>query len=225
MKQNIKRCRTCEEVKPLSEFYANPTARDRKTSACKVCDKERLRQRARRITESEKPDIRERECPRCRETKGSADFGKNRSRPDGLSFYCKACSREKRVEAMAANPSLREKNRKRLADLYKDQERYLNYRYRSRFGITLDQYEAMLDSQGGGCAICGSRPQEGEPRLAVDHDHDCCPASKKSCGKCVRGLLCGRCNRGIGYFDDRPETLERAATYVAQHKALGVKLN
>ncbi|NBU34381.1 hypothetical protein EBS40_07195 [bacterium] len=56
------------------------------------------------------------------------------------------------------------------------------------YGITLEQYDELLESQGGVCAICREMCVSGR-RLCVDHDHDT--------GK-VRGLLCGRCNFGIG---------------------------
>jgi len=54
-----------------------------------------------------------------------------------------------------------------------------------RYGITPEQYDLMLERQGGGCAICGRLPKPGR-RLAVDHDH----ATKR-----VRGLLCFQCNK------------------------------
>jgi hypothetical protein len=49
--------------------------------------------------------------------------------------------------------------------------------------------------------------------LAVDHNHGCCPG-EKSCGKCVRGLLCDNCNQAIGKFRDDPELLLKAAEYL-----------
>lgn len=155
-------------------------------------------------------------CPACGIIKPVAEFGRNRARKDGLSFYCRPCGRAKGSEWRAKSPDWREKNRARLASLYQDQDRYLDYRYRSLFGITLAQYEAMLVKQGGGCAICATVPSEDEPRLAVDHDHRCCPTKKKSCGACVRGLLCGNCNRGIGYLQDRPDLLSRAFEYLTE---------
>jgi hypothetical protein len=81
-----------------------------------------------------------------------------------------------------------------------------------RYGITVDRYDEMLAEQGGGCAICRRPP--GATSLHVDHDHKCCPTRKKSCGRCVRGLLCEDCNRGIGMLKDDPELLIRAAEYV-----------
>jgi hypothetical protein len=76
------------------------------------------------------------------------------------------------------------------------------------YGITEEQYDALLKTQGDGCAICG-RTQEENGRgyyLSVDHDHTCCPG-KRSCGKCVRGLLCLRCNNNMGWFDVEQEKI------------------
>jgi hypothetical protein len=82
-----------------------------------------------------------------------------------------------------------------------------------KFGITPQQYDAMLAAQGGTCAIC---PGSGTGKaLAVDHDHACCPG-RKSCGKCVRGLLCENCNNGLGRFRDSPELLAAAVAYLTK---------
>lgn len=72
--------------------------------------------------------------------------------------------------------------------------------------------EALLTKQDSQCGICkepfgGSSPY-------VDHDHACCPGAY-SCGKCVRGLLCDPCNRGIGAFKDNPASLLEAAKYLS----------
>lgn len=86
---------------------------------------------------------------------------------------------------------------------------------RARFGVTLAQYEALLTEQRGVCAICREIPAEGKRNFAVDHNHRCCPGSK-SCGKCVRGLLCGPCKVGIGMLREDPELFRRAAAYTAR---------
>lgn len=83
------------------------------------------------------------------------------------------------------------------------------------YGITLDEYEAMLARQDGGCAICGGTNASGR-NLYVDHDHSCCPGGT-SCGRCVRALLCDPCNRSIGLMRDDPARLEAAAAYVRQY--------
>ena len=78
--------------------------------------------------------------------------------------------------------------------------------------LTPDRYAAVLERQGGVCAICRQADAVGEA-LAVDHDHGCCRGAR-SCGRCVRGLLDTRCNLGIGRFKDDPEQLRAAAEYI-----------
>lgn len=75
----------------------------------------------------------------------------------------------------------------------------------SKYGMTVDDYEALVLAQGGVCAICNGRP--GRKRLAVDHDH---------ATGAVRGLLCEACNLALGGFRDDPTLLLRAAEYLAQ---------
>ncbi|MFF4478664.1 endonuclease VII domain-containing protein [Streptomyces sp. NPDC001520] len=79
--------------------------------------------------------------------------------------------------------------------------------------ITGDGYRSLLDRQGGACAVC-RMPDPSGRALAVDHDHACCPDKGKSCGKCIRGLLCGPCNMSIGHMGDDPSRLRAAATYL-----------
>ncbi len=87
-----------------------------------------------------------------------------------------------------------------------------NARLVRSYGITVEQFDALLGEQGGGCAICQRPPRT--VNLHVDHDHACCPTRKKSCGKCVRGLLCEDCNRAIGMLNDDPDILMRAVGYL-----------
>ena len=81
------------------------------------------------------------------------------------------------------------------------------------FNMTVEQYEALLAEQGGGCAICGGIDSR---RLNVDHDHACCPG-RASCGKCVRGLLCINCNLTLGTAKDNPAVLRAGVRYLAEY--------
>ena len=78
------------------------------------------------------------------------------------------------------------------------------------YKVTPDAYAAALLR---GCDIC----HEIKPQLHVDHDHSCCPnrgGGSRTCGKCVRGFLCGPCNRALGMMRDDPQRLTRAIDYL-----------
>lgn len=81
-----------------------------------------------------------------------------------------------------------------------------------KYGISPDHY---LKASARGCAICGAKDRE----LHVDHDHSCCSAKNVTCGHCVRGLICGPCNRGLGLFGDSADTLRAAIHYLTSHEA------
>lgn len=80
------------------------------------------------------------------------------------------------------------------------------------YRLTPAQYNAIYDAQGGVCAIC-RRATGRTKRLAVDHDHSCCPGPT-SCGECVRSLCCSQCNRMLGHARDDTEMFERAINYL-----------
>ena len=75
-----------------------------------------------------------------------------------------------------------------------------------KYGLSEDDYAIMLENQNGSCAICGD-PQ-GARALAIDHDH----ATDE-----VRGLLCTKCNLGLGYFNDSAQLLENARMYLSRN--------
>lgn len=80
-----------------------------------------------------------------------------------------------------------------------------------RYSLSKDDLLRMMEEQGNKCLICPRTFEEFVPH--VDHDHTCCP-SGSSCGKCIRGLLCVDCNRGLGSFRDDPALLRAAAVYL-----------
>lgn len=71
------------------------------------------------------------------------------------------------------------------------------------YGITIEEYDAMLEAQNGVCLVC--QEEDKDTNLAVDHCH--------STGR-VRGLLCNNCNRAIGLLKDNPAVIKRAAAYL-----------
>ena len=132
-------------------------------------------------------------CTKCDRTKPLEEFSKNRSNKDGFAYWCKSCMAVYHKKYFAAHKEARATYMRAYNMLY-------------NHGITLAEYNKMLETQGGVCAICG-RPQEKEEHLAVDHDHET--------GE-VRGLLCDPCNVGLGCFQDNPARLHSAADYIVR---------
>ncbi len=84
------------------------------------------------------------------------------------------------------------------------------HRLAKRYGISLEDYARMLDEQDGVCAICKGVNANGTA-LGVDHNH------ALPVGQGNRQLLCHLCNKGLGYYKDRPDLIRRAAEYLRKH--------
>lgn len=80
---------------------------------------------------------------------------------------------------------------------------------RRRYTLTEGQMKTLAKSV---CYIC-QKPETNGKGLSVDHDHSCCPGAK-SCGECVRGVLCAACNKSLGLFQDDVKVLARAIKYL-----------
>lgn len=77
-------------------------------------------------------------------------------------------------------------------------------------GMTAEEHDAKMAEQDNKCAVC-RKPFTKTPH--IDHDHKCC-STRKTCGKCNRGLTCDDCNLGLGRFKDSIETLSNAIEYL-----------
>lgn len=133
---------------------------------------------------------------------------------------CKTCCKERSKKVYWSDPEKQltwhkkyyiKKRTKILAykKKYRDAKRHIEAKYNLQ-----TSYANMVANQGGLCATCGKEPDE--RGLHVDHDHACCNVSK-SCGKCVRGLLCHSCNAGLGLLNDSIETLQNMIKYLQEH--------
>lgn len=137
-------------------------------------------------------------CRRCLEHKERSEFSSLKKSRDGLYCYCRSCSRAINTVSYAtyAHRSSR------------------NAHLRGAYGVSLSDYELLLQRQNGVCAICGieetKRHSSGKLKsLAVDHDHET--------GE-VRGLLCGNCNAALGMMLDDEERLLKAVEYLRAAK-------
>jgi hypothetical protein len=79
-------------------------------------------------------------------------------------------------------------------------------RIKKEYQLTREQYLAMVENQGGRCAICSTRP-DSHFSLHIDHCHTT---------NVVRGLLCQQCNQAIGLLKDDPELFSNAMTYLSK---------
>lgn len=168
----------------------------------------------------------EQTCTACKILKPLSEFYKRQNDPPLYKTHCKECFNERRKDYQksdkgrdiqrrsykkwrAGNIELarklsREGNRKARAE---DPRRFKSYELKARYGISLEEYEAILEKQNTGCAICAAKEPGGVGMFHVDHCHN---SSK------VRGLLCSECNMGLGKFKDSAALLTLALNYLTQ---------
>lgn len=127
-------------------------------------------------------------CRTCAKQLPIEEFYKNARHTNGLFLDCKACWRALPAQAREARTGIHR---------------------RTKYGITPEQYSAMVATQNGVCAICSGAPTK--RGLFVDHDH--------ATGR-VRALLCHHCNVGLGHFCDSVDRLGNAIDYLVRHQSL-----
>jgi len=217
-----KRCPRCVQELPFDQFHRNKAMPDGFQSYCKECSNQvrreyearnsealKLRRAERIVRLAEQNNGGSKQCRKCLELKPMLAFYVHRGTSDGRANYCATCQSATTQEWAKNNAAkVRARNAQRSKTKKKRDHRQWWLRL---YNLTQEDYTDLLEAQGGACAIC-RRPESvidsrtGEPRnLSVDHDH--------ITGR-VRGLLCGRCNRGLGQFADSPEMLRLAAQYL-----------
>lgn len=127
-------------------------------------------------------------CPTCKQIKVLEEFYTDKQAPRGKCIYCREC--------------MRLKNNSRYTKLSK-QEKYKRHLI-AKFHISPELYESILVEQNERCAICNTKFDD-QITPCIDHNH--------STGN-IRGILCTRCNLGLGNFRDNIEYLESAKQYI-----------
>ena len=146
-------------------------------------------------------------CKMCKESKSLDFFAKLKHAIDSYCTPCRTIHMRK----------WRKKNKERYMFQYKEwykkakkrkgfKKRQRNNQLKNAFGITLDEYNTMLETQNGACDIC-KKPSS--RALAVDHCHE----TDK-----IRGLLCSNCNIAIGMLQENIERFHSAIDYIKKHK-------
>jgi hypothetical protein len=120
--------------------------------------------------------------------------------------HCRACQNARLREYRRRHPEREAARSKAYRQRNPDKVRARNIAKRG--GATLEDYDAMFAQQGGVCAICKQPPLDGK-HLSVDHCH---------ATGAIRGLLCGKCNSGLGMFADEPGRLIAAVNYLKEIK-------
>lgn len=129
-------------------------------------------------------------CSKCNQEKPLDAFYTDKRAKDGKTWKCKECDLACQRSRYASDP-FREKNRR--------------YKVKTKYGISLGDYDALLESQGGVCALCGTDTPGGRGRFNIDHDHQT--------GK-IRGVLCSPCNLAIGLVKEDTLILYRMIDYL-----------
>lgn len=167
---------------------------------------------SRQLREIHKGGTMYRICTGCELELPLASFSRNLTKKSGVQSHCKDCNAKYR--ALNDTAIKAKKKERRIVDSEyvrslgrawwkKNSDKIRDRRLLSQFGINEQQYQDLLKSQNGVCAICGRPPQK--KRLAVDHSHTT---------GVVRGLLCSPCNVSLGGFQDSLEILQRAYEYL-----------
>lgn len=229
-----KRCATCNIKKPFAQFTKDKSKKDGLRTRCKACDRlYAAAQYQANVDQVEIAAITEKYCSACKQTKPVSEFYRRRDRPCGYANKCKTCRNAyhasyiktpmgrwnqakadnkywlKYGKAYAQTPKGRATARratKKWRESEHGRRKMRDYHLRAKYGISLTEYEILLEIQQGKCAICGS--DGNGKKLHLDH----CHKTQK-----VRGFLCNGCNGGIGLFREDITRLQNAIEYLKKH--------
>jgi len=194
----MKTCSTCKRSKPAAEFHRCRTNHDGLNKRCKECAREfgrRHRAKHRQKVAKSKSEY------------ASANAGKIRE-------YQRRWRAENSEHRRQYSSNYQHKNRAKLNAQARSRANYKDYyerngrkcHYKKRYGITVAEYNRLLELQKGQCAICKTdHPGKGKRHFHIDHDH---------LTGAVRGLLCATCNLGLGSFRDDSALLRDAMIYI-----------
>lgn len=162
-------------------------------------------------------------CCKCKIEKDISEFTKDKNDKTGFTYSCKKCRLNIFKQWKLNNPEkYKETIQKRK---YKQKEYYslpeIKLKYRKKFierkfNISYSDYEKMQIKQNNKCAICGNEENSADKDyLSVDHNHE---------SGDIRGLLCTRCNVGLGYFKDNIQNLKNAINYLENENNVFISL-
>ena len=196
---DTKVCPRCQVEKEInySNFYYDKFSKSGFMGTCKLCKNQSskgIRVNKIIVDLENKTKI----CSKCKKTKHFSEYNKGRDTKAGTMSECRQCYKDRRALAPSRSPE-------EIHDSF----------LKATYGKDFD-YTELLKQQNGKCKICEvDSPGWKYKYFQVDHNHACC-SGKKTCGKCVRGLLCHKCNTGLGQFQDSIELMEKAIQYLKE---------
>jgi len=156
-------------------------------------------------------------CSQCKVAKPESDFTVCRRNKSGRENRCRNCLYAMLRERFDKYPEhVREIKRasdRRRRKLPGFKRKAKNQNLRSKYGLTIEQYELMLAERDGKCDICGRKP---DYDLHVDHDHE---SERLGC-IVVRGLLCAACNSLLGKVREDDGLIQAVRNYLIKHGSL-----
>lgn len=139
-------------------------------------------------------EIDERRCYVCKIVKPLVDFYTDRGATWGRAGRCIAC-------AAIQNKRWRVENKEKASLVSRKTH------IKMKYGISWEEFERVYSTQDGRCAICTKELQKASRDTCIDHDH---------LTGVIRGVLCRKCNTGLGQFCDDLLVLKKAVTYLEQ---------
>lgn len=226
----VKPCSVCGEKKPPEGFNRETASASGYASRCKACQRlyklgrgETIHELREKVTGRKLAETAKRRAEREAEREAK----KREAEAEGRSFIgrtpvsvkdgrkpCSTCGKNKPVSAFYRDRGTKSGYANSCiecrAKYRKTPEANRVFNLMNKYGMTIDEFDAMFEAQNGKCAICAETLiLDGTQNGAhVDHDH--------VTGK-IRGILCAPCNHGLGRFDDNPDRLIAAAAYLMQN--------
>lgn len=226
----MKKCTKCQTEKPANRRHFAKRKSGKFRGVCRDCNNARIRKQykddvggstkreQRASTRESDPKI----CIKCKQLKPLSDFNWHNREKGQHRNFCKDCQNvwaKKHNQTPGAKDVRGKWNEDNIEKIKEYHELYRNdpekrakskvYHRRywlKKYGLTLEEYDDILNSQDGKCMICKTEdPGSKQKNFAVDHCH--------KTGK-VRGLLCFSCNVSIGHFKDNVDFLHKAINYL-----------
>lgn len=199
----MKRCICCGILKDeTKEFFQFRSDIGKLRNTCRECNNKRQKKKysidnSRNIKlKTEREILLSKGFIRCFDCGGIMTLDKFNNHPNGFGgkkTHCKSCQKIRKAKSIENNSD----------KFVSQQKKWQITRRLKNYGLTFEQYEAIMLKQNSKCKIC--RTEVDIKTVAIDHCHT---------NGHIRGFLCGTCNSGLGFFKDNTDYLRNAIKYL-----------